>query len=357
MFKTFLTTLIATVITSLIAISIINPGLFYDLKNFLFFNINLSNIIDNVSTQDDVLRNDFQEDVSSLGSSTTIQDLFLYPMKQGQNKEDREEALLYTSGATKEAERLIQEALAHSDYEKRYILNGIIKEYNLQIEAIFNELELIEQEKYQENMLAVLATINRHIFIWDPYYYFVHPDSQTPIAVTSTDLKNKHKELMRSLVDKDAQEAGEVATNYIKFLIEDIAKSGRRNNSDFVLFSYANYQSYKRFFDELAETNNNFNKGFAQEFPTLFNSFYNMHRDVHPDHNQEVRGFLFAMREGLIAQHQGVLSEFAQEDKKQIEKTIEEIINILEEQKVLRAEQHEEVRAVIDADLMSYKNF
>ncbi|MCH7724798.1 MAG: hypothetical protein IIC76_15885, partial [Bacteroidetes bacterium] len=124
-----------------------------------------------------------------------------------------------------------------------------------------------------------------------------------------------------------------------------------------VLFSYVNYQSYKRFFDELAETNDDFNKGFAQEFLTLFNSFYNMHRDVHPDHNQEVRGFLFAMREGLIAQHQSILSELAQRgDRREAEKIIDAVITILEEQKVLRAGQHEEVRTIIDADLSSYKN-
>ena len=97
-----------------------------------------------------------------------------------------------------------------------------------------------------------------------------------------------------------------------------------------------------------------FREGFAKEGYMLFDSFYNMHRDVGPEHNEEVREWLNTTRIELIKTHQESLSEFASKNKDEAGAIRDNIIKILREQLELRKDQHAEVRVFIQQDLNAY---
>ena len=145
-----------------------------------------------------------------------------------------------------------------------------------------------------------------------------------------------------------------MAVQRFKLIFEDIARSGRRRNSDFVRFSYADYTQYKTFFDALAQKNLDFRLEFAKGGYILFDSFYNMHRDVDPTHNEEVRGWLNAARLELIKKHQESLLELGSKNKEEAKMVRDSIIKILNEQLELRKDEHIEVRTFIQRDLSSY---
>ena len=252
-----------------------------------------------------------------------------------------------------ESEELLLTALGLPDDNDREILIGVIREYESAMGALYAELD-----KDNEHQLAyVINLTNSHILTWEPYFYYLHSQTKGVLMRTLQNLKDNNRALTEKLATRDAFLAGVLATERLKLIIEDIARSGRRRNSDFVIFSHTTYTQYREFFDVLRENYPEFRKGFAQMGHILFDSLYNMHADVDPAHNEEVRGWLRDMREELIKTHQEAVSELALLDKKEAEKIVNDIIKLLGEQQELRKGSHSEVRAFIEQDIVAYEDF
>lgn len=243
-------------------------------------------------------------------------------------------------------EKLMAEALGHPKDEERELLQDILNEYKSNLDKFLGK---IDKDK-RDDLVYVTWLFDRHIWTWNPFYYYLHIDSKRVLRKSLNLLEEQHKESLKNLTDKDAELAGTLATEHLRFVIEDIAKSGRRRNSDFVIFSFYDYQEYRKFFDELWTKDAKFKLGFAKKFHILFNAFYNMHRDVDPEHNEEVRTWLKDMREELIRTHQSALKET--QDSKHI---VKNVIEVLDEEFKARQSQHQEVKRFIQQDLSSYR--
>ena len=251
------------------------------------------------------------------------------------------------------AEELLLTALGLPDDNDREILIGVIREYKSAMGALYDELD----EDNERQFAYVINLTNSHILTWEPYFYYLHSQTKGVLMHTLQNLKDNNRVLTEKLATRDAFLAGVLATERLKLIIEDIARSGRRRNSDFVIFSHTTYTQYSEFFDVLRENYPEFRKGFAQMGHILFDSLYNMHADVDPAHNEEVRGWLRDMREELIKTHQEAVSELALLDKKEAEKIVNDIIKLLGEQQELRKGSHSEVRAFIEQDIVAYEDF
>ena len=254
------------------------------------------------------------------------------------------EAGLEENPTVQKADTLIQEALAHAGYEEYKTLISIVEKYETDILPLLTDATA-----------AILDLIDRHIFVLAPFYYYVHSDAQPPIRRLLQALRQKHEVLLTELAAQNPALAGEISTSYIKLLIDDIAKSGRRRNSDFVFLSFADYKNYRVFFDKLWNASAEFRRGFALKADTLFTSFYQMHKDVGPDHNAEVRGYLENMREELITLHRKTLRELAAADKKRVRGKVDEIIDLMKNELTLYRDVSAEVAQFIKDDLLSYE--
>jgi len=251
---------------------------------------------------------------------------------------------------TNENEALLKKALKYPNDNDREILIGIIKDYDSVLEKTFGALD----ESSHQQLAYSIGLTNSHILTWAPYFYYLHSQSKAILSPTIKDLKEKNQELSEKLFGLDSSLSSKLAVQRFKLIFEDIARSGRRRNSDFVRFSYADYTQYKTFFDALAQKNLGFRLEFAKGGYILFDSFYNMHRDVDPTHNEEVRGWLNAARLELIKKHQESLLELGSKNKEEAKMVRDSIIKILNEQLELRKDEHIEVRTFIQRDLSSY---
>ncbi|MBI2462785.1 MAG: hypothetical protein HYV65_00940 [Candidatus Spechtbacteria bacterium] len=278
------------------------------------------------------------------------------------------------SAAVTQVDALLKDALAHPTYEEYEVLMNIVQKYkDYEAGSVFGavtkvyrkdagveyekEIEESEGQNTINESIYALEMIDRHIFVWAPFYYYVHSNAQPLIRSTLTMLRDQHKELLRQVAQQDSLRAGKIATEYIKFLIDDIAKSGRRKNSDFIRFSYADYTNYRVFFDEQWGAYSEFRAVFAKEGMMLFDSLYTMHKDVPPEQNAEVRAMLQTMREELISLHQKAILEVAQKDRLYARSLAENTIKLLSKQLESRNGQHPEVLEFIRADMQSYDRF
>lgn len=300
---------------------------------------------------DDAQKKEPDVDVASEKGTEISRDLFPSPQKTPDtatlfipNESSNKKASAEENPIIAKADGLMEEALAHAGYEEYKTLIGIIEKYEMDILPYLTD-----------SSPAIIDLTERHIFTLAPFYYYVHSDAQPPIRRLLQALRQKYEGFLTDFAAKDPTLAGEAATHYLKLLIDDIAKSGRRRNSDFVFLSFADYKNYRALFDKLWDTSPGFQRGFALKASILFASFYQMHKDVGPDHNAEVRGYLKNMRVEIIALHQKALKDLAVTDKKSASAKTESIIDLLQNESKLYMGVSSEVSQFISDDLPSYE--
>lgn len=335
MLKIFLQTFLAVLITTLILIAIVQPALF-------------SNTFEAIK----IILKGNDASVPSVPSSTVkpnpqVAGLFI----QSEMSAEQKETDIAANKHFQALDAILQEALAQSAYEQAPVLKESIKRYDSELEAFLKDLKKIKGDERKGNLEVSLELMDRHIFIWSPYYYYVHATAQASIAKINSVLKEKNQDLMKELAALDAESAGKIATGYIRHSVDDIAKSGRRKNSDFVQFSYKDYLTYRKFFDELWNAHPAFRKGLARNFSILLGSFYTMHSDVDLSHNPEVRAHLNEMRQELINRHKEALTSL---DKNEADGIVEHILGVLEEQATLYKTVNPEVLVFIRTDIDAY---
>ena len=341
-------TMLKNTLTSVVAVAIVSAVVFAIAGGFGFFKN--SGEVDLNEFDKEFINNSSTTSNLSTDSLSQIEGLF------GENKDIASNVLGEISFSNdkllkyaNESDALLKDALKHPNDEEREILIEIIKDYNSVIHKAFGELD---KNNYQQLAYTISLT-NSHILTWSPYFYYLHSQSKSALLPIIKELKSENQQLLEKLLSLNPELAGKLSTQRLKLILEDIARSGRKRNSDFVRFSYADYQEFKVFFDTFWDAPE-FREGFAKEGYVLFDSFYSMHRDVDPEHNEEVRGWLNAARLELIKTNQESLLELASKNKDEAKSIGDNIIKILEEQLELRKDQHIEVRTFVERDLNSY---
>jgi hypothetical protein len=153
-----------------------------------------------------------------------------------------------------------------------------------------------------ELKFAIRATA-RYIAAWSPFYYYIHPDARAVLGPVIKMLERERAEMQSDLAKQDARMAGRLAAEDIEYYIEDIRKSAARRNSDFITFSLQDYEEYRKVFDELVKSHNEFLFGFAESAHILFDDFYRMREEVDTDYLDKTRKKVEDVRLELRALH------------------------------------------------------